>query len=110
MRNYRYIYHDTISSPITPSGITDLAEISDTSVESSHTNVIQSLDKQKICKFLMKHCPRLIMEDVIRNEAFIECLSCSADNITNYKKQKETYQDKAKRQKPTTELSKKMKK
>ena len=99
----------TISSPPTPSVIPDLAEISNTSVESSHKNVVQSLDKQKIREFLMKHCPRLIMKDVIRNEAFIECLSCSVDSITSYKKQKEIYQDRAKRQKPTTELSKKMK-
>ena len=55
----------------------------------------------------MKHCPRLIMEDVMCNEAFIECLSCSVDNIMSYKKKKEIYQDKAKRQQPTTELSKK---
>ena len=57
----------------------------------------------------MKHCPRLITEDVMCNEAFIKCLGCSVDNITNYKKQKEIYQEKAKRQKPTTELPKKMK-
>ena len=99
----------TISSPPTLSVIPDLAEISNTSVESSHKNVVQSLDKQKIREFLMKHCPGLITEDVMRNEAFIECLSCSVDNITSYKKQKEIYQDRAKRQKPTTELSKKMK-
>ena len=99
----------TISSPPTLFVIPDLAEISNTSVESSHKNVVQSLDKQKIRGFLMKHCPRLITEDVMRNEAFIECLSCSVDNITSYKKQKEIYQDRAKRQKPTTELSKKMK-
>ena len=55
----------------------------------------------------MKQCPGLIIEDVMCNEAFIKCLSCSVDNITSYKKQKEIYQDKAKRQKPTTELSKK---
>ena len=40
------------------------------------------------------------------NEAFIESLSCLVDNIMSYKKQKEIYQNKAKRQKPTTELSK----
>ena len=54
----------------------------------------------------MKHCPRLITENVMRNEAFIESLSCLVDNIMSYKKQKEIYQNKAKRQKPTTELSK----
>ena len=42
----------------------------------------------------------------MRNEAFIESLSCSVDNIMSYEKQKEIYQDKAKRQKPTTEVSK----
>ena len=96
----------TFSSPLTSSGIPDLAKISSTSVESSQKNVIQSLDKQKICKFLMKHCPRLITENVMCNEAFIESLSCLVDNIMSYKKQKEIYQNKAKRQKPTTELSK----
>ena len=65
----------TISSPLTPSVIPDLVEISNISVESSQKNV-QSLDKQKIRKFLMKHCLRLITEDVMCNEAFIECLSC----------------------------------
>ena len=96
----------TFSSPLTSSGIPDLAKISSTSVESSQKNIVQTLDKKKICKFLMKHCPRLITEDVMRNEAFIESLSCSVDNIMSYEKQKEIYQDKAKRQKPTTEVSK----
>ena len=100
----------TTSSLLTPSGIPDLVEFSSNSIESSQTNVVQSLDKQKTREFLMKHCPRLITEDVMRNEAFIECLSCSVDNITSYEKQKEIYQDKAKRRKPTTELSKKKKK
>ena len=58
----------TTSSPPTPSGIPDLAEIQAISVESSQTNVAQSLDKQKICKFLMKHFPTSIMEDVMYNE------------------------------------------
>ena len=95
----------TFSSPLTSSGIPDLAKISSTSVESSQKNVVQTLDKKKICKFLMKHCPRLITEDVMRNEAFIESLICSVDNMS-YEKQKKIYQDKAKRQKPTTEVSK----
>ena len=97
----------TIPSPLAPSEIPGLAKISNTSVEISQKNVLQSLDKQKIREFLMKHCPGLIIEDVMCNEAFIKCLSCSVENITSYKKQKEIYQDKAKRQKPTTELSKK---
>ena len=100
----------TTSSLLTPSGIPDLVEFSSNSIESSQTNVVQSLDKQKTRECLMKHCPRLITEDVMRNEAFIECLSCSVDNITSYEKQKEIYQDKAKRRKPTTELLKKKKK
>ena len=96
----------TFSSPLTSSGIPHLAKISSTSVERSQKDIVQTLDKKKICKILMKHCPRLITEDVMRNEAFIESLSCSVDNIMSYEKQKEIYQDKAKRQKPTTEVSK----
>ena len=87
----------TVSSSLTPYGIPELAEISNTSVESSQTNLVQSLDKPKIRKFLIKHCPRLLTEYVMRNKTFIKRLSCSVENIMSYEKQKGIYQDKAKR-------------
>ena len=96
----------TVSSSLTPSGIPNMAKISNTIVESSQTNVVQSYCKPKFCKFLMKHCLRLITEDVMCNKAFIECLSCSVENIMSHEKQKGIYKDKIKRRKPTTELSK----
>ena len=89
---------------LTPSGIPNLAKISNTIVEGSQTNIVQSLCKPKICKFLMKHCFRLITEDVMCNKAFIECLSCSVENIMSHEKQKRIYEDKTKRRKPITEL------
>ena len=94
----------TVSSSLTPSGIPNLAKISNTIVEGSQTNIVQSLCKPKICKFLMKHCFRLITEDVMCNKAFIECLSCSVENIMSHEKQKRIYEDKTKRRKPITDL------